>query len=99
MGLFSSEFEVVVKHSKEEAFDRFLSYVNKTKNLKLTQSNRCESIGYTRQTSLLSWPIDFFITFKEDGPNQTKLMVESASGTVDFGKAKGMINDIIKEIY
>ena len=99
MGLFSSEFEVVVQHTKEEAFDRFLAHVNKSKNLSLTQSNRCELISYTRKTSLFSWPIDFVIEFKEEGANNTKLMVQSASGTIDWGKAKGMINDIVKQIY
>ena len=95
----SSEFEITVNHSQAEAFDKFLAYVKQSRNLILSQSSRCEMISYTRKTSLFSMPIDFVIEFKEDGINKTKLMVQTSSGTVDWGKAKGMVNDIVKEIY
>lgn len=99
MGLFSSEFEVVVNHSKEEAFDRFLDFIKNKRNLKLSHEHRNEMIAYIRRTSLFSWPINFTISFIAIDEHQTKLSVNSSSGTMDWGKAKGMINDIVKEIY
>lgn len=101
MSIFSlrSEFEITVKHPKEEAFGRFHSYVKKNRNLNLTDFEKCNIITFTKGMSLLSLPIDFEINFKEDGENQTVLTVKSSSGTIDWGKAKGIINDIVKEIY
>ncbi len=101
MGFFSfnSEFEISVKHPKEEAFERMLSYVKKSNSLKLTEAERFEKLLFTKGTSLFSYPIDFEIIFEEFDHNETKLSVKSESGTIDFGKAKGMINDIVKEIY
>lgn len=99
MGLFSSEFDIVVNHSKEEAFDRFLDYVKNKRSLKLTHSHRSEMLAYIRRISLFSWPINFTISFSEINEHQTRLSVNSSSGTVDWGKTKGMINDIVKEIY
>ena len=31
--------------------------------------------------------------------HKTRLSVNSSSGTIDWGKAKGLVNDIVKEIY
>ena len=101
MGIFSfnSDFDVKVSHPQEVAFENFLSYVNKNRSLKLTKSEKCQKLAFTKSTSLFSWPIDFEITFKVIDENTTQLSVKSESGTIDFGKAKGMINDIVKEIY
>ena len=101
MGIFSfnSDFDVKVSHPQEVAFENFLSYVNKNRSLKLTESEKCQKLAFTKSTSLFSWPIDFEITFKGIDENTTQLSVKSESGTIDFGKAKGMINDIVKEIY
>jgi hypothetical protein len=41
----------------------------------------------------------FSITFKEIDKGSTQLSVSSASSSLDFGQAKGIINDIVKEIY
>ena len=101
MGLmsFKSDFEVVVKHSKETAFDKLLSYLLSSKKFNNVHFTRSEWISFTRRTSLLSYPIDFNVTFKIVDDKQTSLVVHSESGTIDWGKAKGMINDIVKEIY
>lgn len=101
MGLlsFTSAFEISIKHSKEEAFKRFLSYVNQSRNLKLTETEEFEKMSFTKGTSLFSWPIEFSITFKEIDKDSTQLSVSSASSSLDFGQAKGIINDIVKEIY
>lgn len=101
MGFFSfnSEFEITVNHPQEEAFKRMLSYVNKNRSLKLVATEPSEKLFFTKGTSLFSWPIDFEITFEEIDQNNTKLSVKSESGTLDLGKAKGMINDIVTEIY
>ena len=77
----------------------YYSYVKKSNSLKLTEAERFEKLLFTKGTSLFSYPIDFEIIFEEFDHNETKLSVKSESGTIDFGKAKGMINDIVKEIY
>lgn len=101
MGFFSfnSEFEITVNHSKKDAFDRFYDYVNDQSSLKVTASEKAKKLFFTKGTSLFSYPIDFKIYFEEIDKNNTKLSVKSESGTLDLGKAKGIINDIVKEIY
>lgn len=101
MGLmsFKSDFEVVVKHPKETAFDKLLSYLLSSKKFKNVHYTRSEWISFTRRTSLLSYPIDFDVKFTSADSTQTTLVVHTVSGTIDWGKAKGMINDIVKEIY
>jgi hypothetical protein len=101
MGLFSfkSEFEITVKCPKEEAFSRFYSYLSTKQCFEISDSEENEMIVFTRGMSLFSYPIDFVINFIEVDEKQTMLKVKSVSGTIDFGKAKGMINDIINEMY
>ena len=101
MGFFSlnSEFEITVNHPKEKAFKNLLSYVEKSRSLKLTKTEKFEKMFFTKGTTLFSWPIDFEIFFEEIDKDSTKLSVKSESETIDFGKAKGMFNDIVKKIY
>lgn len=95
----NSEFDITVNHPKEDAFDKFLSHVNESKQFNLTDSKRSDTLYFRRKTSGWSLPIDFTINFESIDENHTKLMVKSQSGTIDWGKAKGMINDIVKKIY
>ena len=101
MGFFSfnSEFEVTVNHPKEEAFESLRSYVEESWSIKLTKAEKFEKLFFTKGMTLLSLPIDFEVSFEEIDKNNTMLSVKTESGTMDFGKAKGMFNDIVKKIY
>ena len=101
MGFFSfnSEFEILVNLPKEEAFERMCSYVNKNESLTQIKTKKFEKLFFTKGTSLFSYPIDFEIIFRAIDDSNTKLSVKSKSGTLDLGKSKGIINDIVKEIY
>lgn len=101
MGLFSfkSSFEITVSHPKEEAYKRFHDYVTKKSSLSISECKIYDMLNFTKGMSLLSAPIDFEIIFEELDKSNTKLSVKSESGTIDFGKAKGIINDIVSEIY
>ena len=56
MGIFSfnSDFDVKVNHPQEDAFEKILSYVNKNRSLKLTESEKCQKLAFTKSTSLFS---------------------------------------------
>lgn len=95
----SSEFEITVNHPQVDAFDKFHSYVKQARSLSLISATKPSEICYAKPISLFSGRIDFTIQFKAINENQTKLLVNSSSVTVDWGKAKGMVNDIVKEIY
>lgn len=99
MGLFNTKFEVVVNHPLEEIFKNVCKYIQEDSNLSMSSSNRNDTIFFTKGTSLFSYGIDFEIKFKEQKTNETILMVKSSSDTIDFGKSKGIISDILKEIY
>lgn len=101
MGFFSfnSEFEISVKHPKEEAYSRFYDYVVNKGNLTISNYKQCDMLAFTKATSLFSYPIDFEIFFNEAENNQTTLIVKSSSGTIDWGKAKRIIGEIADIIY
>ena len=78
MGFFSfnSEFEISVKHPKEEAYSRFYDYVNKQSSLKVTASEKAKKLFFSKGTSLFSYPIDFKIYFEEIDNSEISYLVD-----------------------
>ncbi len=101
MGFFSfhNQFEIEVNRSKRVAFDKFVSYIKKKSGFQLTSTQNGESLTFTKGITLLSWPINFEVVFKEVDKENTMLCVRSESGNIDLGRSKGIINDIVEEIY
>jgi hypothetical protein len=101
MGIFNftSEFEITVNHPKEEAFNRFRDYVINKGNLSISDYELYDMLTFTKDTTLFSWPIDFYILFNEAGKSQTTLTVKSSSESIDLGKAKKIICKIVDIIY
>ena len=99
MGLFNTNFEATVNHPQEEIFKNFCKYIKQDGGLSLSSSSRFSKINFTKGTTLFSYAIDFEIELKKTKENQTILMVKSSSDTIDLGKSKGLINDILQEIY
>ena len=63
------------------------------------QAEVYKKLVFQSKVSLFSWPIDFGVCFEATDTNETILVVESVSGNLDLGRSKGMINDIINDIY
>ena len=99
MGLFNTKFEVTVKHPQEELFKKICKYIQEDSNLSLSSSNSNDTIYFTKGTSLFSYGIDFEIELKKQKTVHTILIVKSSSDSIDFGKSKGIISDMLKEIY
>ena len=99
MGLFNTKFEVTVNHPQEELFKKICKYIQEDSNLSLSSSNSNDTIYFTKGTSLFSYGIDFEIELKKQKTDHTILIVKSSSDSIDFGKSKGIISDMLKEIY
>lgn len=100
MGLFSfsNEFEVAVNHPKEDVYEKFTAYIRK-KGWAIISAEQAENVSFQTKTTLISWPIDFTVNFNSVDENSTKLSVSISAAHLDLGRSKGIINDIIKEIY
>ena len=99
MGLFNTKFEAIVNHPQEEIFKKICKHVQEDSNLSMSSSTSYHSIFFSKGTSLFSYGIDFEIELEKQGERHTILKVKSSSDTIDFGKSKGMISDMLKEIY
>lgn len=101
MGLykFTNEFEILVQHPKDVAFERLFSYVEKSKNLDIKSSEKFNKLFFSKSPNLFSWSVKFEVNFQVIDDNNTKLSVKSTSGSIDLGKSKEIISDIVKEIY
>lgn len=100
MGIFSfrNEFDVAVNHPKDDVYEKFVANVRK-KGWIITSAEQAENLAFQTKTTLISWPIDFDVTFSTVDENSTRLSVKISDGHLDLGRSKGIINDIIKEIY
>lgn len=100
MGLFSfsNDFEVAVNHPKEAVYKQFISYITK-KHWAITSSEESEKISFQTKMTLMSYPIDFDISFQSIDETSTKLMVSASAGHLDLGRSKKIIDEIIKEIH
>ena len=100
MGIFSfsNEFEVAVNHPKEDVYKKFIAHIRQ-KRWTITSSKQSDNLSFQTKTTLISWPIDFTVNFISIGAESTKLSVSISAGHLDLGRSKGIINDILKEIY
>ena len=100
MGLFSfnNEFDVTVKHPTDDVYEKFVAYIRK-KGWAIISAEQAENVSFQTKTTLISWPIDFTVNFNSVDENSTKLSVSISAAHLDLGRSKGIINDIIKEIY
>ena len=94
---FKNNFELVVNLSKEEVNKKFTSYIKK-KRWETISSDE-DNISFRTKTTLLSWPIDFDVKLTSNDDNTTILSVSVESTHIDLGRGKGIIHDIINEIY
>ena len=99
MGLFNTKFQAIVNHPQEEIFKKICKYVQEDSNLSMSSSTSYHSIYFSKGTSLFSYGIDFEIELEKQDDRHTILKVKSSSDTIDFGKSKGIISDMLKEIY
>lgn len=94
---FKNNFEIVVNLSKDEVNKQFASYIKK-KRWETISSDE-ENISFRTKTTLLSWPIDFDVKLTSINESSTTLSVYSEQSQFDLGRSKGIIHDIINEIY
>ena len=100
MGIFSfnNEFDVTVKHPTDDVYEKFVENIRK-KRWAIISAEQAKNVSFQTKVSLFSWPIDFTVNFIAVEENLTKLSVSTSSANLDLGRSKGIINDIIKEIY
>ena len=97
MGLFSfsNNFEVAVNHPKEVVYKQFVSYIRQ-KNWDIISSKQGEEISFQTSPTLVSFSMDFSVTFTSIDEKSTILSVNFSSEQLDLGRSKGIINDILK---
>ena len=100
MGFFSfrNNFEILVEHPQAEVYKKFVAQIRK-RGWTIAEAKQPTKLVFQSKVSLFSWPIDFGVCFEATDTNETILVVESVSGNLDLGRSKGMINDIINDIY
>ncbi len=95
---FSNDFEVIVNFAQTEAYQRLLNYLQQ-KRLKIIREKEPESLSWRTKMSLISYPMNFDVSFYSIDDSHTKIAVNASSGQLDLGRSKGMFNDIMKKIY
>lgn len=100
MGFFSfnNDFEVLVNQPRADTYEKFISHI-KGKGWRILSSVNAEEISFKTKMTLLSYAIDFVVEFTSIDDKSTKLSVSASAGHFDMGRSKGIINDIIKNIY
>ena len=100
MGNFSLkvDFDVAVKFSKEESYNRLLSYLEKNR-LRILQKEAPESLLYESKMSLLSFPREFLVNFVSTNENECILKVNVDCNQFDYGLSKKMFSKITEQIY
>ncbi len=100
MGFFSfnNDFEVIVNYPNDVTYKKFMSYI-KNKGWKTIYAKELEKISFQTKTTLISWPINFEIDFIANDNKSTTLSVKASAAHLDMGRSKGIVNDIINEIY